>query len=90
MPGKRNGTVDMKGYLAKGTDPTGPEMYVECDTIQFPVAIRIPWELDYLRTLVGQQVTFKPKTLGTRRNPVTQKLETVVHATDVCAASNVN
>jgi hypothetical protein len=80
--------MEMRGYLEKGTDPTGPELYVDCDTVQFPVAIRIPWELEHLRTQVGKQVTFKPKMLGTQRNAATGKMEAIVFATDVTTLSS--
>jgi hypothetical protein len=80
----------MTGTLERGVDPKGPELYVDADHGAFPVAVASNTELELLRTWVGQRVTFKPKTFGTRTNETTGKVEAIVFATDIWKAERAN
>jgi len=73
----------MIGTLVIGKDPKGPAFYVDTDNGTFPVAITSPIEGELLRMWTDKRVKFTPKTMGTRTNPDTQKLECIVFATNV-------
>jgi hypothetical protein len=79
----------MIGTLVLGHDPQGPAFYVDTDNGTFPVAITSPIEGGLLRLWTDKRVQFTPKTMGTRTNPDTHKLECIVFATDV-RSLNVN
>jgi len=74
------------GTLELGQDPKGPALYVDCETITFPVAVKNAAQFDYLLTLVGRLVTFKPKLMGTHTN-ATGKPEAILFATEVSTYS---
>ena len=73
----------MNGILERGVDPSGPEFYVDTDNGTFTVAVISPAEIGLLRTWIGRQVRFSPKTMGTRTDADSGKIEAVVFATDV-------
>jgi hypothetical protein len=72
--------MKMRGVLQHNDsgNPQEPELYVSCGDMRFPIAVREPVELEYLRTIAGQPVTFEPKALG-----VTADGEAVVFAVGV-------
>ena len=72
----------MTGTLIRGTDPKGPELYVDTELATYPVVVTNPQELELLRLWVGRRVKLTPKVMGTRTSSE-GRIEAIVFATNV-------